>query len=82
MSFRLELLKNIIKEAKAAKLYDYSYSAILRYLRKEQPENVRPFLEAFKSSFDEAYANELEDFKEIALMQACKAIDLDAKSLL
>lgn len=82
MTFRAELLNNILKEAKKDKLYDYSYSAILRYLRKNKPDDVLLFLKSFKEAFDTCLSDGLEDFKEIALMQACQAINLDAKSLL
>lgn len=79
---RMQLISNIIKSAKENKINDFSFSAILRYVRVEEPKNVEKFIKSFKLAFDLGCSEELEDFEYLALMQACKEINLDLKKIL
>lgn len=53
---------------------NFNYSFILRFLRKEHPNKVFPFLQEFKSAFQEAVNEELEYPEDLAIMQALSFI--------
>lgn len=81
MQTRFEILKDIIKTAdKTAEINDFSYSAIMRHLRKNNPELVSDFMKSFKRAFDAALNEELPDFEQLALMEAAKSINLKIKT--
>lgn len=67
---RLDILKSFKKSAKKK---EHTYSAIMRDLRKNNPENVISFMKSFKEAFDQAVTESLEDPDKLALMQAIKA---------
>lgn len=57
-----------------------TFSAFMRQLRKEQPQDVPKFLTAFKRAFDEASQQNLEDIEQIALLEAMHAIGSTTQS--
>lgn len=69
METRLEILRSIKKESS-----DVSYSASMRRLRKNDPENVYQFMKSFKEAFDRAIEEGLDDPENLALMEARKSI--------
>ncbi len=73
MQSRFDILKSFLKKANPN---DFSYSATMRKIRKEHPEKVVEFMDAFKRAFDEAQNDEIENIEQIALMQAVKSIGL------
>jgi hypothetical protein len=60
---------------------DLSYTHVMRKLRKENRGKVRSFQESFKSTFERAIDEELDDPENIALMQAIKENDIDPEDL-
>lgn len=56
---------------------EYSYSSIMRDLRKGDDERRLKFQHIFKKTFDDALDNELENPEQIALMTAIKSIDYE-----
>lgn len=70
---RLEILKSL---AQGSANQEFSYSAMMRKIRKEHPDKVNDFLKAFKTAFDEAISQDIESVEETALMQAVKMIGL------
>lgn len=74
MQSRLDILKSLLKKADFNS--DFSYSATMRKIRKEHPEKVVEFMNAFKRAFDEAQNDEIENIEQVALMQAIKSIGL------
>ena len=56
---------------------EYSYSFILRNLRKGDKDRQRDFQVAFKESFDEAMSEGLEDAERMALMSAMKVVNFE-----
>lgn len=74
MQSRLDILKSLLKKANSNT--DFSYSATMRKIRKEHPEKVTEFMNAFKRAFDEAQNDEIENIEQVALMQAIKSIGL------
>lgn len=56
-----------------------SYSAIMRDLNKNDKDQLEPFMQSFKTAFDEANLDNLEDADKIALMTAMKAINYKAE---
>jgi len=51
---------------------DLSYSYVMRELRKEFPDQVKPFQIAFKRAFDDALDQDLDEPANIALTSAIK----------
>jgi len=49
---------------------DLSYSYIMRKLHRGDKKRMLEFMTVFKQAFDKAYAEDLEDCDNIALMQA------------
>lgn len=58
---------------------DFTYSAVMRQLRKEYPEQVMPFLKRFKEAFDQACKENVKDKEKPALMQALQSLGLHEK---
>lgn len=77
MQTRLELLKDIIKSAKPDSDIVFSYSAIMRHLRKNKPESVSEFMKTFKQAFDLGMSEDIPDIEQVALMEAIKTIGLE-----
>ena len=76
MQSRLEILKSILKEANPNK-DDFSYSAMMRRIRKTHPELVRDFMKAFKNAFDAGQDQGIEGLERVALMEAVKSVGLE-----
>ena len=78
MDSRKEILKSFLsKQAnKKVVLHDFSYSAIVRFLRQHLPEKVESFLKIFKEKFEEAVNNNLENPDKLALVSAVKHIGI------
>lgn len=74
METRREMLQALVRNAKP--LHDFSYSAVLRHVRKHLPDQVNNFLKAFKEAFDSGMTDNLEDVEHLALMEAIKSIGL------
>lgn len=70
MQTRLEILNHFVRTAKEPA----SYSATMRTLRKKHPEDVQSFMKAFKTAFDAAVSDNLDNVEQIALMQAMKSV--------
>ena len=64
---RIQLLKLCLKE-------EPSYSAIMRDINDDK-EKLELFMSVYKKTFDEALRENLENFDNIALLSAMKAID-------
>ena len=64
---RVQLLKLCLKE-------EPSYSAIMRDINDDE-ERLELFMTVYKKTFDEALREDLENFDNIALLSAMKAID-------
>lgn len=75
MQSRLEILKHFVKEANPNK-DDFSYSSLMRRIRKQHPERVRDFMRAFKQAFDSGQDQGIEGLEQATLMQAAKSIGL------
>lgn len=75
MQSRIEIFKSFVKEANPNK-GDFSYSAVMRKIRKEHPEKIKVFMKAFKDAFDTAQDQNIEGLEQTALMQAVKSIGL------
>lgn len=73
METRYDMIKSLAQE----KLHDFSYSAVLRHLRKNNPELVSDFLKAFKEAFDEGMRDDLDDIEQAALMEAIQSIGIE-----
>jgi len=56
---------------------EYSYSFIMRKLRKGNEEDRSEFQKIFKQTFDQAMSEDLEDPEQIALLAAIKAINFE-----
>ena len=79
METRIDILRSFLKETKAERAAEedtVSYSATMRKLRKSNPELVRPFMKSFKSAFDNAVNENMEDAEKLALMEARKSVDV------
>lgn len=74
METRRELLQSLVRTAEP--LHDFSYSAVLRHVRKHSPDLVTAFLQNFKEAFDAGMEEELDDVEHLALMEAIKSIGL------
>lgn len=57
-----------------------TYSAVMRDLRKNDPDKVKTFMKAFKEAFDQANGEKLDDVESVALLQALQHIDTQEKS--
>lgn len=71
---RVDILKII-----AAKEDSPSYSATLRFLRKNKPEEVKVFMQYFKKSFDAAVSENLDNPDKIALIESLQRSNLNPK---
>lgn len=56
-----------------------SYSATLRFLRKNKPEEVKVFMQCFKKSFDAAVSENLDNPDKIALIESLQRSNLNPK---
>lgn len=54
---------------------DFSFSAVMRNLRRYNPEQVSKFLIAFKEAFDLAQLDNVSNCEPVALMQALQSLD-------
>ena len=55
---------------------EYSYSASVRWVRKNDPKKLNSFIKSYKEAFDAALIDELDDPEELALMEAYQKIGL------
>ncbi len=76
MQSRIEILKSLLKRANTKK-DDFSYSAVMRRMRKKHPELVRDFMKAFKNAFDTGQDQGIEKLETIALMEAIKSVGIE-----
>lgn len=76
METRKDFFKYYLKASHDNSIADFSYSAVLRYLRKNLPEKVNEFLKTYKESFDLGKEEKLDDVEHLALMEAVKTIGL------
>jgi len=74
MNTRKEKLKAL--SSKLSQLDEFSYSAIMRYLYKTKPEQIKEFMKIFYKSFEKAVIIGLENPEEPALMETVKIMDL------
>jgi hypothetical protein len=58
---------------------DLSYSAVMRDLRKNNPDKINLFMKTFKIAFDEAIEADSDDADETSLIKALDAINYNAK---
>lgn len=72
-----ERKKTLEKLAQQTGMVDFSYSAIMRKLRKDSPEKVLPFMKAFKAAFDAAMNENLDEAEKAALMQSVQVVDME-----
>ncbi len=78
MQSRVEILKDMIKSAKEEKTSGgFSYSAIMRHIRKNQPELVSEFMKTFKQAFDLGMSEDIPDIEQVALMEAIKTVGIE-----
>lgn len=73
---RKNILAEFVKISFEIKNDEFNYSAIMRKLRKENPELVKEFMSSFKEAFELAYSEAMEDADKISLIQALKTIGL------
>lgn len=76
MQSRLDILKSFLKEANPNK-DDFSYSAVMRRMRKEHPKLVHDFMRAFKNAFDNGQDQNIEGLETVALMEAVKSVGIE-----
>lgn len=78
---RIDIFKNLVRISGVEKDVSNipSYSASLRYLRKERPDDVKKFMLNFKNSFDAAIVEKLDNPDKIALLEAIQLNNLDPK---
>lgn len=58
-----------------------TYSSIMRFLNKNYPEKVNEFRGYFKKAFDEGYLKEINDFEQIALIEALKKANINYEEI-
>lgn len=58
-----------------------TYSATLRELRKNNPEQVEGFMKFFKEAFEQALQNDLDNLEEVSLLEAYQKTKLESKAL-
>lgn len=75
MYYRKNALKQFSSLIKESAEVTTTYSAMMRKLRKEQPEKVLDFMKAFKKAFDQAVDEKLDDYESVALMEAIQMIE-------
>lgn len=60
---------------KAEKDIDFTYSAVMRHMRQNHPEQIEQFMKAFKEAFDSLDKNlSREELEEKTLLQALDSI--------
>lgn len=74
MQSRLEIFNFFLKEANSNK--NFSYSSLMRRIRKEHPDKVLNFMQAFKEAFDSGQDQNIQGLEQVALMQAAKSVGL------
>ena len=74
MQTRFEMFKDMIKSAKGP---DFSYSAVMRHVRKNSPNKLKQFMKTFKEAFDIGMEDNIPDIEQVALMEAIKTIGLE-----
>lgn len=80
MMERKEVLEKMYLKVSAQAETSATFSAFMRQLRKERPQDVPKFLTAFKQAFDEASQQNLEDIEQVALLEAMHAIGSTSQS--
>jgi len=75
MQSRIEIFKHLLKEANPNK-DDFSYSAIMRRVRKQHPDKIKTFMRVFKEAFDMGQDQKLDELEQAALLQAIKSVGL------
>jgi len=58
-----------------------TYSATLRELRKNNPEQVESFMKFFKEAFEKAVENDLDNLEETSLLEAFQKTKIESKAL-
>lgn len=58
-----------------------TYSAALRELRKNNPEQVENFMKFFKEAFEKAIENELDNLEEASLLEAFQKTKIESNAL-
>lgn len=76
---RIDIFKKMLSKIGSNKSIDFSYSAVMRNLRKYQPNKVNLFMKNFKQSFEMANFEKLENPEKIALMEASQLSDLQLR---
>lgn len=76
---REKILHNLYLKVSSAET-SITFSAFMRQLRKEHPNDVNKFLSFFKDAFDRASEQNLEDLEQVALLEAIHAIGYPSKS--
>lgn len=67
-------MRSLLKKAISEK--NISYSAHMRWLRKNHPDRVQEFMKIFKEAFDVAQNEKLDSAEHLALIQAIKSMDV------
>lgn len=63
-------LMTIYKESQEVIDVTTTYSAVMRDLRKKEPEKVQAFMRSFKDAFDRAVDENLDEAESAALLEA------------
>jgi ABC-type nitrate/sulfonate/bicarbonate transport system substrate-binding protein len=53
---------------------DLTYSAVMRDLRKNNPEKVEEFMKEFKKAFDSAVENKIDNIEKTCLFEVLNKI--------
>ena len=69
-------LMMLSKESQTTPEITTTYSAIMRDLRKNNPEMVNSFMKSFKDAFDRAMEENLEEAENAALLEAIQTIEI------
>lgn len=73
MEKRIDILRSFLKEANPPR-EDFTYSSVMRRVRKQSPELVTRFMKSFKEAFDFGMMKKIDNIEQIALIQAIKSI--------
>jgi hypothetical protein len=59
-----------------------TYSAVMRDLRKNNPDKVKDFMKSFKEAFDRAVDDNLDEAENAALLEAIQKEKLDDSTII
>lgn len=76
---RVDVFKILLSTSKSNQTIDFSYSAVMRNLRKHQPNKINLFMKNFQQAFEMANFEKLENPEKIALMEASQISDLQLR---